>query len=312
MKPSISTVDDYINLFSPNEQKLLIEIRTIISKTAPLAKETINYGMPTFQWNGNLIHFGLFKKHLGIYPGSTAIEHFQDDLRNYKTSKGAIQIPLDQQLPEVLITQIIQFNLDNLRDKKSPDWKRYASTWNQEIKKIQEILNTFPLKKTLKWGNEVYTYNNKNVVSYGGFKNHFALWFYDGVFINDTEKVLVSGSEGKTKSLRQWRFQRGQEIPEAKIRNYIEQAIQIVIDGKSLTPQPTAIKYADGLLKEAITENASLEKKFNELSQAKKNEYISYVNEAKQDKTKVNRIQKIIPLILDGNGLNDKYKKEKL
>ncbi len=309
MKTTISNIDDYIKLFPPPEQKMLEELRTIISEAAPLAEETISYGMPTFRWNGNLIHFALFKKHLGVYPGSRAIEHFGEELSHYKTTKGAIQIPLHEKLPKKLITKIIHFNQEILSNKKETNWKKFTDQWSKEIEKVQGILSTFPLDRTLKWGNDVFTYNNKNILSYAGFKNHFAIWFYNGVFINDTENVLVSGTEGNTKSLRQWRFTSANSMPEEKIKDYIQQAIQIVIDGKTLPAQRLPLKNIDGHLKETLSKNDLLNEKFNQLTKSQKNEYISYIQDAKKDKTKSLRIEKISPLIMEGKGLNDRYKK---
>lgn len=118
MQTSFTSIDDYINSFDVKTQQELQKLRYIIRSAAPDdAKETINYGMPTYRWNGNLIHFARFKNHIGIYPGPKAIEAFKDDLAAFKTSKGAIQIPLDQPLPEALITNIVHFNVRLLQDK---------------------------------------------------------------------------------------------------------------------------------------------------------------------------------------------------
>src|SRR5690606_38723786 len=91
----------------------------IIQKYVP--KETlekISYGMPTFYYNGNLIHFAMHKNHLGLYPGTGAINHFKDQLQAYKTSKGTVQFPLNQPLPEKLIAGIIAYNVSIMKDKK--------------------------------------------------------------------------------------------------------------------------------------------------------------------------------------------------
>lgn len=74
--------------------------------------------MPTFYLKGNLIHFAAHKKHIGLYPGAEAIEYFTKDLQTYKTSKGAIQISLNQPLPKELITKIAKFNIERNRKTK--------------------------------------------------------------------------------------------------------------------------------------------------------------------------------------------------
>ncbi len=99
--------------------------------------------------------------------------------------------------------------------------------WEKELAHIASILAKTPLEKSIKWGAEVFTYNGRNVISYGGFKNYFAIWFYNGVFLKDKNNVLVSATGGKTKSLRQWRFTSLAEVEEDKILAYVNEAIEI-------------------------------------------------------------------------------------
>jgi uncharacterized protein YdhG (YjbR/CyaY superfamily) len=70
--------------------------------------------MPTFYQNGNLIHFLLHKHHIGLYPGAEAVTYFKEKLSNYKTSKGAIQLPLDKPLPKALIEEIVRYNVSKI------------------------------------------------------------------------------------------------------------------------------------------------------------------------------------------------------
>lgn len=88
--------------------------------------------------------------------------------------------------------------------------------WSEELSKLKTILNKSGLETAFKWGIDVYTYNGKNIVSCAGFKNHFTLWFYNGVFLKDLDSVLENAQKGKTKSLRQWRFTSIEEIDEKK------------------------------------------------------------------------------------------------
>lgn len=107
-------VREYIDNQPTARQKKLLQLYEIIQKQMPAGyDEKISYGMPTFHYHKNIIHFANFKNHIGIYPGPKAINVFKDQLTDYKTSIGAIQLPVDQPLPEDLITQIVQFNLDN-------------------------------------------------------------------------------------------------------------------------------------------------------------------------------------------------------
>ncbi len=307
---AITNIDQYIAQFEGKKRALLQEIRATIARTTPEATETISYQMPTFRYKGNLIHFALFRQHLGIYPGSEAIDHFKEELTAYKTSKGAIQIPLDQKIPHALIEKLVRFNIEQLQHKSVPDWKRYHAQWEDAIEKVQQVLHELPLDREFKWGSDVYTYQGKNVVSYGGFKNHFAIWFYNGVFLEDRDNVLITASEGKTKALRQWRFQSADEIDPVKIKSYLQEAIQTVIDGKEIKPEKSVRKQPSGLLKETLSNDTSLQKAFEKLSPGKQKEYIEYINSAKQEKTKIARIEKIKPLIKEGKGLHDKYKRQ--
>jgi uncharacterized protein YdeI (YjbR/CyaY-like superfamily) len=164
------------------------------------------------------------------------------------------------------------------------------------------------LEKTIKWGAEVFTFNGKNVLSYGGFKRYFVLWFYNGVFLTDPYKVLVSAQEGVTKSLRQWRFVSINEIDEKKILEYIQEAIEIEKKGLKLKPEKFKPIGLPKLLSDALAGDRNLHSAFNQLTPGKQKEYIVYINEAKQEATKFKRLDKIRPMILKGVGLNDKYK----
>lgn len=106
-----STIKSYISAQRKEVQPVLNEIYEIIKAAAPDATEDIKYGMPTFVGNKNLVHFASAKEHLGFYPTPSAIAQFATGLAAYKTSKGAVQFPLNQKLPKSLITKIVRFRL---------------------------------------------------------------------------------------------------------------------------------------------------------------------------------------------------------
>ena len=110
-KNKIETIEDYIKGYPQNVQKILQEIRRAVRKTAPNAEEAISYQIPTFKLNGNLVHFAAFKNHIGFYPGSKAIEIFSKDLKEYKTSKGTVQFPIDKPIPLSLIKKIVDYRV---------------------------------------------------------------------------------------------------------------------------------------------------------------------------------------------------------
>lgn len=180
--------------------------------------------------------------------------------------------------------------------------------WSKELEILASLINKLPLEKTIKWGAEVFTYNGKNVVSYGGFKNYFMLWFFNGVFLEDKYKVLVNAQEGKTKSLRQWRFTSIAQIDEKKITEYIYEAIEIEKKGLKISPEKFVEIPVSELLEIEFKNDKNLKSAFTKLTPGKQKEYIIYINEAKQEATKLKRLEKIKPMILQGIGLNDKYK----
>lgn len=180
--------------------------------------------------------------------------------------------------------------------------------WTEELELVAAILHKMPLDKSIKWGGEVFTYNGKNVVSYGGFKNYFTIWFYNGVFLKDKYKVLVNAQEGKTKSLRQWRFTAKEQVDEKKITEYINEAIEIEKKGLKIQPEKFRELPIPDLLANELENNKTLKTRFEALTPGKQKEYIIYINEAKQENTKRTRLEKIKPMMLQGIGLNDKYK----
>ena len=111
-KNKFKTVDEYIASYPPAVQEVLQTLRQTIKQAAPDATETIKYGMPTFVFHGNLVYFGAWKKHIGFYPITAAMEESIEELANYKTSgKGTIQFPLNQPLPLPLIRTIVSFRV---------------------------------------------------------------------------------------------------------------------------------------------------------------------------------------------------------
>lgn len=109
---SPKTIDEYIAGFPEDVQEILQKVRQTIKAAAPNAQETINYQMPTFTLNGNLVHFAAFKNHIGFYPTPTGIEQFKDELSVYKGAKGSVQFPLDKPMPYDLIRRIVAFRVE--------------------------------------------------------------------------------------------------------------------------------------------------------------------------------------------------------
>jgi uncharacterized protein YdhG (YjbR/CyaY superfamily) len=116
---SPGSIDEYIAGFSRDVQAMLTQVRATIRAVAPDAGETINYGIPTFVLNGNLVHFAAFRNHIGFYPTPSAIEEFKDELSPYKSAKGSVQFPIDQPMPLNLIEKIVRFRVKEARAKST-------------------------------------------------------------------------------------------------------------------------------------------------------------------------------------------------
>lgn len=191
-------------------------------------------------------------------------------------------------------------------ETKTNAWNK-LNGWSEELDLLKSIINKTELKETTKWGGPVFTVNGKNVLGIGGFKNYFAIWFFNGVFLKDEKQVLVNAQEGVTKSLRQWRFSSKEEVDEKTILSYIKEAIENEKMGKSIKPQKKEFLIPIQLQKE-LDDNPNLSEAFKKLTTYKQNDFLEYINTAKREETKLSRIEKIKPMILAGIGLNDKYK----
>ncbi|MFN2166974.1 MAG: iron chaperone [Anaerolineae bacterium] len=118
------TIDDYLAGFPEDVQAILAQIRSTIREAAPDAKEAISYQLPTFKLEGNLVHFGAFKHHIGFYPTPAGIAEFQDELSRYEGAKGSVKFPLDQPIPYDLIARIVKFRVNENLDKAAARGKK--------------------------------------------------------------------------------------------------------------------------------------------------------------------------------------------
>jgi len=118
-RSTANSIDEYIAEFPPETQQVLEALRALIRATAPDARETISYAIPTFDLNGkHLVHFAGYQKHIGFYPTGSGIEAFKEELKSYKCAKGSVQFPLDRPLPTDLIRRIVKFRVEE--NTKSP------------------------------------------------------------------------------------------------------------------------------------------------------------------------------------------------
>ncbi len=182
--------------------------------------------------------------------------------------------------------------------------------FKKELLILRKLVLSTNLDETFKWRVPTYTHNNKNVLSLGKFKKHYGIWFFNGVFLTDPNKVLRNAQEGKTKAMRQWKFTTEDKIVPDLIIAYCNEAIENEKKGIKLptSKKKTSTLVIPALLANVLNKRPELNIAFKKLTAYKQKEYAEYIAFAKQEKTKITRLEKIIPLIEKGIGLNDKYR----
>ncbi|MEN3322469.1 YdeI/OmpD-associated family protein [Mariniflexile soesokkakense] len=181
--------------------------------------------------------------------------------------------------------------------------------FSEALTLLRTIINSSELEESVKWNAPIYALEGKNVIGLGAFKHHFGIWFFNGVFLKDEKKLLQTAQE-KTKGLRQMRFESINDINKNSVLAYIKEAIENQKLGKEIKPNKTTKKdivFPEELQK-LLKKNPVLYEAFNILTPSKQREYCEFIAEAKRDATKLARLEKITPMILQGVGLNDKYK----
>jgi uncharacterized protein YdhG (YjbR/CyaY superfamily) len=125
MKATVANnVDEYIDGFPTETQKLLELLRSTISKAAPKAEEGISYQMPAYKYHGVLVYFAGYKNHIGFYPGAGGVESFKKEISVYKWAKGSVQFPIDEPIPVKLVTKIVKFRVKQNLEKAAAKPKK--------------------------------------------------------------------------------------------------------------------------------------------------------------------------------------------
>ena len=181
-----------------------------------------------------------------------------------------------------------------------------AKKWQEELLLLREIALTTALPEELKWGCPCYTYNKSNIVLIHAFKEYFALLFFKGALLKDDKKILIQQTEN-VQSARQIRFTNSKEIKklQATIKAYIFEAIEVEKVGlKVAYKKPAAFTMADEF-KIALTKNSKLKKAFEALTPGRQRAYLLHFSQPKLSQTRITRVEKAIPQILVGKGLQD-------
>lgn len=187
------------------------------------------------------------------------------------------------------------------------DWYfEKASQWQKEYAKLRKIILGTGLTEELKWGNPCYTFEKSNIVLIHGFREYCALLFFKGVLLKDTHGVLIQQTEN-VQSARQIRFTNLNEIVKSEpvIKAYIYEAIEVEKAGLKVKLKKTEEYKIPEEFQEKLEKNLHLKTAFTALTPGRQKAYLFYFSQPKQSKTRESRIEKSIPQILDGKGLND-------
>ncbi len=180
------------------------------------------------------------------------------------------------------------------------------SQWQAEYKKLRSIISECGLTEELKWGKPCYSLNGTNVVLIHGFKEYVAVLFHKGALLKDEAELLTQQTEN-VQAARQMRFSGLEEIEEFEtdLKAYIFEAIEVEKAGLEVKMKKTKDFVMAEELKDKLEAIPELNKAFEALTPGRQRGYLLYFSGAKQSKTRQARVEKYIPQIMAGKGLND-------
>lgn len=187
------------------------------------------------------------------------------------------------------------------------DWFFEKDTkWQKEFNKLRTIILDCGLQETLKWGHPCYTFKSNNIVLIHGFKNYCALLFHKGVLLKDPEHILIQQTKN-VQAARQIRFTDLEEIVEleASLKAYIFEAIEVEKAGLEVDLKETRDFEVAEEFQAKLDENPKLKRAFESLTPGRQRGYLLHFSGAKRSETRTHRVEKYIPHILNGKGLND-------
>jgi len=181
-----------------------------------------------------------------------------------------------------------------------------AKKWQEEFKKLRNVILDCGLTEELKWGCPCYTYEKTNIVLIHGFKEYCALLLFKGALLNDTERILVQQTKN-VQAARQIRFISVREIVKLKptLKAYIHQAIEVEKAGLKVNLKKTTEFTVPEEFQNKLDVNRALKTAFYALTPGRQRAYILHFSAPKQSKTREARVEKSMPQILNGKGLND-------
>ncbi len=191
---------------------------------------------------------------------------------------------------------------------KVKDYLSAHSEWSGILTRLRQIMLETGLEEDFKWNQPVYTHNGKNVAGIATTKNFAGVWFFQGGLLTDPLRVLVNAQEGRTRAMRHWRFYSEPEIHVESLMAYLKEAIRNQQEGKTIKADRNKNLEIPDLLQHAFDQDVSLKTAFDQLNLTNRRDFTEYIETAKMESTKLKRLEKIIPMIKAGTGLNDRYK----
>ena len=178
----------------------------------------------------------------------------------------------------------------------------YRKRWQSEIAEMRRVLASFAMKEECKWGKPTYTVDGKNIVILQGFKDYFALGFFQGALLKDPKKVLVQ--LGQTHAGRVMKFTTAKEITTkaATIKAYVREAIAVEKAGLRMKPKTTSDYPVPEELSDRFRKDQRFKRAFEALTPGRQRSYLYHFAAAKQSATRTARIEKAMPAIFEGRG----------
>jgi uncharacterized protein YdeI (YjbR/CyaY-like superfamily) len=181
-------------------------------------------------------------------------------------------------------------------------------SFQDELNWLRDILVSTELEEKIKWNIPTYCINNKNVIGLIRLKEEVGIWFHQGVFLKDNQYLLKNANEEKTKGMRSFKIKQITDVSKEILEDYIKEAIENQKAGMEIKVEKGKVVKVPILLVNKLNER-NMMPLFENFTQFKQNEFSDYILSAKREETKIKRIEKIIPMIENGIGLNDKYRK---
>ncbi|WP_077035627.1 YdeI family protein [Pelomonas sp. KK5] len=191
------------------------------------------------------------------------------------------------------------------RNPKVDDWFTRAESWHEEMVKLRELVLATELVEDYKWGQPCYTLDDANVLIIHGFKEYCALLFFKGALMKDPKDLLIQQTKN-VQAGRQMRFTSVDEIKPSVVKAYLKEAIAVEKSGAKVEMKETRDFEMVDEFRLRLKELPALQEAFDALTPGRQRAYLLHFAGAKQSATRAARVEKCIPLILDGIGLNDR------